>query len=127
VKKLLFALVLFFSTPAFAFEWTDYVKDSMSGVAAYEFLEIGGQTVGGKWDAYYFWNIISPSVGYITTIPQDEKAQSAWGIGGSAKLSELAKKMELPNPLEVFKVPVGLNVGYGTGKKVYLWIHAEIL
>lgn len=105
-----------------AFELVNYIKDSMSGIVAYEFLEMEDQAIGGKYDAKYFKNAISPSVGYITT-----NSLSTWGIGFSVKPSTLADMLNVDNPLAVFSVPVGLNVGYGSGKKWYLWIHAEIL
>ena len=124
MRKLIIGLlmVVVMATPACAFEWVDYFQDSLAGITAYEFLEWEDLAIGGKYDAKYFWNLVSPSVGYITT---DEK--STWGLGVSLKVNTLAEKLKLENPLKVFDTPVGLNVGYGSGKKWYLWIHAEIL
>lgn len=122
-KLFALAVVLLLVAPmANAFELVDYLKESMSGIVAYEFLEIEDQAIGGKYDAKYFKNVISPSVGYITS-----NDKSAWGVGASVKMNVLAELMKVDNPLAVFAVPVGLNVGYGTNKSWFLWIHAEIL
>jgi hypothetical protein len=110
------------ATPASAFELVDYIKESMSGIVAYEFLEMKDQTIGGKYDAKYFRNLISPSVGFIAS-----DSMSAWGAGFSVKTDTLAEMLKVDNPLAVFDVPVGLNAGYGTGGKWFLWVHAEIL
>ncbi len=124
MKKLLTLMVVLplLVPMANAFELVDYIKESMSGIVAYEFLEIEDQAIGGKYDAKYFKNAISPSVGYITS---GEK--SAWGFGASVKVNTVAEYLKVDNPLAVFAVPVGLNVGYGTGKRWFLWIHAEII